>query len=141
MSSKSAKPDFQSEYSMSKLIQTFQIFFQFRIIILKRTHFLLKSYFDNFNFWNTLVPKIFLTNCHSQIHKIWWFPLSMVIFGQNFCFFRTHHLWNSTTKMTLFPSLPFFSHNLNSCEHSITHPAVPQSTYKVSHSRIQFLSR
>ena len=43
------------------------------------------------NFWWTVIL---------YIHKIQWFPLSMLFFGKKSCFFRTRHLWNSTTELT-----------------------------------------
>ena len=51
------KSDFQSQFSMSKIIQIFLIFFSLKNISLEEG-FLLLSFFENFNFWTTLFSKM-----------------------------------------------------------------------------------
>ena len=47
------KFDFQSQFSISKIIRIFLIFFSLKNIILG-AHFLLLTFVENFNFWSTL---------------------------------------------------------------------------------------
>ena len=55
---KVSKADFQSQFSMSKIIWIFlSFFFHWRISVLKKV-FLLLSSFENFNFWTTLFSKM-----------------------------------------------------------------------------------
>ena len=61
-------------------------------------HFLLKSFFDKFNFWTTLFFKIMP---NFWIHKVEWFPLSMLIFGQKILLFRTQTACYEKTKYSL----------------------------------------
>ena len=49
--------DFQSEFSMSKIIWIFLIFFSLKNISLEEG-FLLLSFFENFNFWTTLFTEM-----------------------------------------------------------------------------------
>ena len=51
------KSDFQSQFSMSKIIRIFLIFFSLKNISLEEG-FLLLSFFENFNFWTTLFSKM-----------------------------------------------------------------------------------
>ena len=51
------KSDFQSHFSMSKIIRIFLIFFSLKNISLEES-FLLLSFFENFNFWTTLFFKM-----------------------------------------------------------------------------------
>jgi hypothetical protein len=51
------KSDFQSQFSMSKIIGIFLIFFSLKNISLKEG-FLLLSFFENYNFWTTLFSKM-----------------------------------------------------------------------------------
>ena len=56
---------------------------------LRRSFFVKKTFFSNFNFWTTLFYKImpnFWRTGAPPILKIQWFPLSILIFGQNSCF-------------------------------------------------------
>ena len=48
--------DFQSQFSMSKIIQIFLNFFSLKNMILG-AHFLLLTFFENFNFYSTLFTK------------------------------------------------------------------------------------
>ena len=50
------KFDFQSQFSMSKIIRIFLIFFSLKNINFV-AHFLLLTFFDNINFWITLLLK------------------------------------------------------------------------------------
>ena len=51
------KSDFQSQFSMSKIIRIFLIFFSLKNISLEEG-FLLLSFFENFNFWTPLFSKM-----------------------------------------------------------------------------------
>ena len=82
------KSYFQSWFSMSKIDGIILIFFSLMNINLG-DHFFLKTFFSNFNFWTILFSKImpnFWWTVIPRIHKIQWFPLSMLIFGQKSCF-------------------------------------------------------
>ena len=65
-------------------------------------HFLLKSFFDHFNFWYTLfskiMPNVWRTVIHCCIYKV---QIFMLISGQKSCFLEPTPSWNSTTEMTL----------------------------------------
>ena len=51
--------DFQSQFSMSKIIRSFLIFFFFSLKnMILGAHLLLLTFFENFNFWTTLFPKM-----------------------------------------------------------------------------------
>ena len=68
--------------------QNFLIFFSL-MNINSGDHFLLKTFFSNLNFWTTLFFKImsnFWQTGIPHIHKIRWFPLSMLTSGQKPCF-------------------------------------------------------
>ena len=56
-SQKEPKSDFQSEFSMSKIIRIFLFFFSLKNIILG-ANFSLLTFFDNFNFYSTLFSKM-----------------------------------------------------------------------------------
>ena len=65
-----------------------------------------KKWKNSVNFWHQkLTMEVqfwhFLTNRHSSAEFFNIFPLSMLILCQKSCFFRTHHLRNSTTELIL----------------------------------------
>ena len=65
-----------------------------------------KAFFSNFLIFYNHAQ--FLTNWHSRIFKIQWFPLSILIFWSKILLFRTHHLYNSTTELILMSTLELY---------------------------------
>ena len=61
--------DFQSQFSTSKIIRIFLIFFSLKNISLGAC-FLFLSFFENFNFWTTLFTKM--------VPNFWWFVWTIV---------------------------------------------------------------
>ena len=79
---------FKVDFLCQKSTESFWIFFSLMNINLG-DHFLIKTFFSNFNFWTTLFSKIMPNFWRTGIpcnHKMQWFPLSMLIFGQKSCF-------------------------------------------------------
>ena len=83
----------QWNFFKKKIIQEYQF---------RRPLFVKNHTFSNFNFWTTLFSKIILNFWRTgapRILKIQWFPLSILIFGQKFCFLGPN--FNSTTELIL----------------------------------------
>ena len=63
------KPEFQSQFSMSKIISIFLIIFSF-YQCQSRNSCLLLTFFDNFNFWNNLNDDLFESQPRSNQNNI-----------------------------------------------------------------------
>ena len=67
-------------------------------------HFLVKTFFSKLNFWTTLLSKITPNFWQTDIplrNFLEHFPCWYVVFWPKILLSRTHHLWNSTTELTL----------------------------------------
>ena len=88
------KFDYQSQFSMSKIIRNFFFFFEYQF----RSTFLVFDIFDNII--NKMIPN-FWQLATTQILKIQWFPLGMLILRQKYFKFCTPPYANSTTRTTI----------------------------------------
>ena len=91
---------FPSQFSTSK---------SFRVQFFDKKTFTALCFNLSKSLFSKIMPIFWWTDIHC-IQNIQWFPLSkyvgfwpnIMLFQDQYCLYRTHHLWNSTTAMTIF---------------------------------------